>query len=349
MVRYASLGLLVATLLFTGGAMAHHSRAAFYDTTRQVQVEGVITRVLWRHPHVRYWVQADAASGGALWELETTPPSILEREGIDKELLKEGTRVRAAGPPARNVENAMEVSHVLLPDGREVHLYANLETLWSEQTIERALQPFSEEVVAAATAAANGIYRVWIKEGGVNNSPRFWLDSYPLTDSARQAAAAWDVLKESDTGCSPKGMPNIMNNIWPFEFVDEGTAIRLRIEEFDQERLIHMQAATAPDELLPLGFSTGRWEGNTLIVHTDHIVPAYFGTAGITLGPDAVVEERFTLSADEQRLDYTMTVNDPATFTSPITQSSWWTWRPGEAVKPYDCVEVPESWTSLQQ
>ena len=53
--------------------------ATSFDMSRTVEAEGEITRVQWRHPHVRYWVQADPAYGGAEWELETTPPSLLER------------------------------------------------------------------------------------------------------------------------------------------------------------------------------------------------------------------------------------------------------------------------------
>ena len=343
---YSLLFTTILSLFFIHNVSAHHSRSAFYDTTQLIQLEGEITRVLWRHPHVRYWMQADQASGGGLWELETTPPSILEREGINKELVAVGTRVRVAGPPARFTANAMEVSHVLLPDGREVHLYANLDTLWSEQTVERSLQAFDPAAVVAAQASAKGIFRVWSREGGVNNQPRFWLNEYPLTDSAVTAAAAWDVLVDTDTGCNAKGFPNIMSNIWPFEFVDEGEQIRLKIEEFDQQRIVYLVNSSAQHAPSPMGYSLGHWEGSDLVVTTRDFSPAYFGAAGIELGSSAEIVERFILSADANRLDYQMTVTDPATLTGPVTQSSYWIWRPGEILKPYDCVEVPESWTT---
>ena len=64
---------------------------------------------------------------------------------------------------------------------------------------------------------------------------------------------------------------------------------------------------------------------------------------------DAAIEERFSLSADQRRLDYEMTVTDPATFTEPVTQQSYWIWRPGETVKPYGCIETPGSWTSTDR
>jgi hypothetical protein len=55
--------------------------------------------------------------------------------------------------------------------------------------------------------------------------------------------------------------------------------------------------------------------------------------------------ERFDLSSDERRLDYQITITDPATFIEPVTMSSYWIWRPGETIQPYECIETPGSWT----
>jgi hypothetical protein len=34
-----------------------------------------------------------------------------------------------------------------------------------------------------------------------------------------------------------------------------------------------------------------------------------------------------------------MTVTDAATFSAPVELKRSWVWRPGETVKPYNCVE----------
>ncbi len=348
MTRWLTKLLLLSMLLASFGVAAHHSRATFFDMSRMIELEGEITRVQWRHPHVRYWIQADAAYGGAVWEMETTPPSLLERHGIGPDVLTAGTRVRVAGPPSKVAENVMEVSHVLLPDGREVLLHTGLPPRWSEDTIERVLEEFDEDTVRAAEAKADGMFRVWSRTGeGVR--PVFWLASYPLTASAHAAQAAWDPLTEIDTGCKPKGMPRVMSSNWPFEFVDGGDQIRLLIEEFDIVRTIHLREAAPEVAPTPWGHSVGYWDDGDLVVTTTGINSFYFGTAGIPLSGDVAIAERFSLSADERRLDYEMTVTDPATFTEPVTQQSYWLWRPGEAVKPYGCIETPGSWTSAER
>jgi hypothetical protein len=47
--------------------------------------------------------------------------------------------------------------------------------------------------------------------------------------------------------------------------------------------------------------------------------------------------ERFTPAPDGSRLDFTMTVMDPETFTEPVELKRSWVYRPGEKVMRFDC------------
>ena len=58
---------------------------------------------------------------------------------------------------------------------------------------------------------------------------------------------------------------------------------------------------------------------------------------GLPLGPSSRLEERFTPAADGKRLDYTITIDDPDTFTMPVSLKRLWIWRPDERVRPYEC------------
>jgi hypothetical protein len=109
--------------------------------------------------------------------------------------------------------------------------------------------------------------------------------------------------------------------------------------ETDTVRRIALSADATAREPEParLGRSVGRWDGDVLVIETTDIDYPYFNNTGIPLGPAARVEERLALSADGSRLDYTMIVTDPATFTAPVKLTKAWEWRPGEEVRPYDC------------
>ena len=50
----------------------------------------------------------------------------------------------------------------------------------------------------------------------------------------------------------------------------------------------------------------------------------YLNRSGIPLSEDVRILERFTLSDDQARLDYRMTVIDPVNFTEPATYSRHW-------------------------
>ena len=324
-------------LLFANmDAAAHHSRATFYDSSRVVETQGVITRVIWRNPHTRFWLEDDQ---GNEWALETTPPAMLSRRGVGPELLTVGTRVRVAGPPARFVSNAMEVSNVLLPDGKEVRIQPGAEPHWSEGALALAAPAFDEVDVEAAEAAATGIFRVWSRDVGIR---LVLANGYPLTESAQAARDAYDPVADNPIpGCTPKGMPMIMTNPYPFEFVNHGDEIHLRIEEYDLVRIIHMETEANEPPPSPLGYSVGHWEDDNLVVTTTHINFMHFGS-GIPLSADVELLERFTPSADERRLDYALTVTDPETFTEPLTGRRNWVWVPGEAVEPWACFVEPE-------
>lgn len=317
-------------------ASAHHSRATFYDSSRVVEAEGMITRVIWRNPHTRFWLEDDQ---GNEWALETTPPAMLSRRGVGPELLTVGTRVRVAGPPARFGASAMEVSNLLLPGGMEVLIQPGAEPYWSERARALEAPGFPDAEVRAAEATAQGIFRVWSRDAGI----RLVLESgYPLTEAAAAARAAYDPVADNPIpGCTPKGMPMIMTNPYPFEFVDQGDEIHLRIEEYDLMRVIHMEPESDEARPSPLGYSEGRWEDGDLVVTTSHINFMHFGS-GISLSADVELLERFSLSADERRLDYALTVTDPETFTEPLTGRRNWVWVPGEAVEQWACLDDSE-------
>lgn len=327
-------GLLFTFAVFD--AAAHHSRATFYDASQVVETEGVINRVIFRNPHTRFWLEDDQ---GNEWALETTPPAMLSRRGVGPEVLTVGTRVRVAGPPARFVANAMEVSNVLFPDGQEIRIQPGAEPYWSDGALALAATKFAEADVRAAEAAASGIFRVWSRDTGI----RLVLENgYPLTEAAQAARDAYDPVADNPIpGCTPKGMPMIMTNPYPFEFVDHGDEIHFRIEEYDLVRVIHMEPESDEVPPSPLGYSVGHWEDGDLVVTTTHINFMHFGS-GIPLSAEVELLERFALSADERRLDYTLTVTDPETFTEPLTGRRNWVWVPGEAVELWACLDDPE-------
>lgn len=88
------------------------------------------------------------------------------------------------------------------------------------------------------------------------------------------------------------------------------------------------------------GYSRGRWNNEqVLVVQTTQVDWSYFDDSAGTPQSDAVeITEVFTLSDDQQRLDYRMIVTDPELFTEPATVIETYWVALGEAlVQPPNC------------
>jgi hypothetical protein len=321
-------------LLALAGAPAygHHSTALIYDRGRITEAEGTIIEVLWANPHVRFKMRG-AEPGGEerVFTIESNSVSTVSRFGLTADLVAAGTRVKLAGNPGRTLDDVLWVTNMLLPSGAEILFGSGIAARWSQQTIGTDIRG------AVATATDRSLFRVWTN---VTFPPSFWGTDLPLTPAAQAARAAFDPIGDQPTAnCAPKGMPFIMEQPYPMQIVDAGDEILLRMEEYDTVRHIAMTSEGAGTEgaSTRLGRSTGHWEGDTLVVATTKIDYPWFNGTGIPLGPNAAIDETFTLSSDGSRIDYTMTVTDPATFTSPVTLRKAWEFRPGEEVRPYDC------------
>ena len=89
-----------------------------------------------------------------------------------------------------------------------------------------------------------------------------------------------------------------------------------------------------------MGYCRGRWEGKTLVVETTEIDWRYFDDFGTPQGAEMMSVERFTLSEDEGRLDYDVTLTDPETLLEPVSYASHWNWVAGEELQSYNCTLV---------
>jgi len=90
-----------------------------------------------------------------------------------------------------------------------------------------------------------------------------------------------------------------------------------------------------------LGFSTGYYAGDTLVVETTGVT-ANHSNAGFVHSDQLTSVERFTRSQDGDRLDLEVTFSDPVNLATPIVMARAWAWAPGEEIYPYDACETPD-------
>jgi hypothetical protein len=102
-------------------ALAHHSFAAEYDSSKPVKVTGVLTKVEWMNPHIWFYLDVkDEAGKVTNWGFSAAPPGVLQRRGISKDVLKLGATIRVEGFQARDGSNNASGGTVTFTDGRRV-------------------------------------------------------------------------------------------------------------------------------------------------------------------------------------------------------------------------------------
>ena len=323
------VSIALASWLFSPAAYAHHSNAE-YDRSALRELEGELVGVAWANPHVAFKLRTVNDAGAVQdWELGGLPITLLEKAGLSKSMFAVGDRVRVAGYPSRR-RAAMQVSNLLLPNGQEALFYPESRLRWSDRV---AGGQWARESVSGDR---RDIYRIWsVADLGVYLATARAV-AFKLTPEAQAKMSATPPMLDV---CKPQGMPGFMLNPNPFGFVDRGDHIDMQHASFAVARTIHMADQVDPETvaLSDLGYSVGRWAGDTLEVRTTRIGWPYVDDDGRPQTTDVAIVERFALLNDGRLLRYTQTVTDPASLAEPMTVT-WDLFDAGDlAIEPVQC------------
>jgi hypothetical protein len=316
-------------LAVSGIVYAHHSVLPF-DQEKFSVLEGVVSEVRWRNPHVRLKLVVENDAGEKEeWDIEGGAANETARRGVSRNDVKVGDRVRIGGWPSKRGRQELFVINLLLPDGREtIMLAGDHPLLWTEQ------QP-KDAVASADAELERSIFRTWA-------FAEFYKPSAPFvfTASAQAARAEWEPFTDMlAIQCVAPGMPNAILNPYPIEFIDEGDQIRLRIEEWEATRIIDMVSEEIPDDAPSslYGYSVGQWVDGVLVIATERVDFPYLDDDGTPMSDQVKMVERFIVSDDRMRLDYKVSVTDPQNLVEPAVWDAAWKYVPGTKIMPFEC------------
>jgi hypothetical protein len=162
---------------------------------------------------------------------------------------------------------------------------------------------------AGAPAAGRG-------RGGGGGGPQLT----PAAEARRKElqAKAAGAQDSPAANCLPPGMPGIMGQPYPMEFLLTPGKVTIVIEAYQQVRHIYTDGRPLPDDpdLKFHGTSIGRWEGDTLIVDTVGFSPLTELTRFVSFSPKARIVERFRLT-DPDTMSIETTITDPEVLAAP--------------------------------
>jgi hypothetical protein len=159
---------------------------------------------------------------------------------------------------------------------------------------------------------------------------------------AMRAAAARQPQPEDNTtaNCLPPGMPGIMSQPYPMEFLLTPGKVTIVIEAYTEVRHIYTDGRPLPQDPDPnfFGTSVGHWEGDTLVVDTvgfnDHVEIA----KGVPHSDKMKITERFRLT-DPDTMAMQTTITDPVVLTEPYTTTATLRRHRDWTVSEYICEE----------
>jgi hypothetical protein len=321
------IGIPLATAAWLLGlaqpAHAHHSFAAEFDAATQAELDGEITRVWFNNPHVRYRLTVRGADGAVQeWELQAASVTALQQLGWTAKTLQPGDRVKVSGQLGRNGAKKLFVRGVERPDGTR---------LMTGRGDRGAPDP---NVVTAAPGKQYGYGQVRNDHPVDITGP--WRNSYkfrvtvddlepkptPFTAAGRRLFDATEHWQDYALRCLAPGLPRVFGSPYNMEIVDAGTHYVVLHVEHNMPRRIWMDGRQPPPSTpaTSLGYSVGRWDGDTLVIETTHLAPAWLDGSGLPMaGEGTRIVERWDIADDRLSIDRTMTIYDPY-YTQPLVR-----------------------------
>ena len=128
-----------------------------------------------------------------------------------------------------------------------------------------------------------------------------------------------DLYNDPEPHCFPSGVPRQMY-VMPYQILQLDTHVLVLYEYVHARRIITMNKShTAANVRFWQGDSVGRWEGDTLVIDSDHFTDkTWLDMDGNFYSENGHVVERLTM-VDANTIQYQATVEDPGVFTRPWT------------------------------
>jgi hypothetical protein len=128
--------------------------------------------------------------------------------------------------------------------------------------------------------------------------------------------AGWP-KSDPEAKCYMGGVPRSNYMPYPFQIVQGQKDILFVYEYASSNRIVHMSNHTEPPVDSWMGWSNGKWDGDTLVIEvTGNNDQTWFDRAGNHHSDQLKVTERFRL-IDDAHIDYEALIEDPRTFSRP--------------------------------
>jgi hypothetical protein len=359
------LVVLTVLLLAAAPGMAHHAILGKFDDKKPMTLNGIVTLVDWRNPHVHVFMNVKDPKGVLNWAVELESPIDLQQNGWNKDALQPGDAITVRGMGARNGSRQIWGDNVALttsgkrvlfvtPSVPPAPLSARPTPLWPDKQPRLGPLPGGVQgywAYPSATAlmesgvnvamGADGLLRN-VADAGKVAPMQPWAQALYVQRQSR-------FLQDDPTflNCKPPGGPRQFQLPQGVQLVEDRERQRIFVligGGNNNFRIIYLdgrkqagQVGGDDDNPLYYGRSVGKWEGDTLVVDTSGFNEDFWFTNGGLPHTDRLrLIERFS-RPNFDTLKYDVTIDDLGAYTRQW--STGWTlrWVAGQEMPRHLC------------
>jgi len=351
--RRLLLALFAAFAAAATPVVAHHEILAKFDDTKPITLNGVVTDVDWKNPHVHVLLNVKSGNTVANWAVELESPIALQQSGWSRDTVQPGDTITVQGIAARNGSHQAWVkSMTLAKTGRQV---LNAKAVTPPAPLQKRPTPRGTDgkpKLGAMTGGAQGYWAFPSSTVLVEKAAAIPMDEYGLLKNIADASKVapmqpWALalyrerqrrfLADDPTfiNCKPPGGPRQFQQPEGVQFVED--PVRQRIFLLlgggnSNYRILWMdgrgqkgQVGGDDDNPLYYGRAVAQWDGDTLAVDTTGFNEDFwFTNGGLPHTEQLHLVERFS-RPDFDTLRYDVTIDDPGAYTRQW--STGWTLR----------------------
>lgn len=285
-------------------SVAHHGHNSQFDTSKEIEVSGIVTKLRFVNPHSYVMFDVTNASGEVeAWRCEMRAANVLKRSGWTEDMFEPGTAITVNGIASRKEATGCYVETLALGDQEAIGRYDQLaenheavdegraaRTPWGAPNLagnwaaDQLLPDTSSApsyqggppgrgaaggMGAPPEGAAGGMGAPATGGRGAAQAGNTTMNEAGLAAMARLQAAGEEAGNTLD--CNPRDF----FSDWTFDqhtnlIIQEEDKITLKYGFMDTERVIHLDMKEHPKNIEPsfAGHSIGWWQDDVLVVHS---------------------------------------------------------------------------------
>lgn len=305
-IRLAALAIIGLALASTQ-AFGHHSFSATFTDQRTSTIEGVVTRFSFRNPHILIYMDVTDNGSVTEWIAEGGSATGLRRRGWSADTIEAGQILRISGDATHDGSPMVALGsiHLINPDTGAVVA----EIGGSDDVYQPVV---AESLPLTLDDGRPNLSSAWSSEG-IRSARPGQFSSVPLNEAGLALQAEFDISTDPQVFCDPVGLVRQVITPHPIRITQLDDRVIIEYEEYAGRREIFFDDSNFVGINTHLGNSVARYEGNALVIESNHLLANQATNTGNRLTDEATVVETYTRADDASgtKLNLNIRISDP--------------------------------------